>query len=80
MPPFTIFRRLQAALVLVAAASAGTALALDKVTFGSNWVAEAEHALTLDRADDLALAALDDGELLVARGAQAGLSGWGVGV
>jgi NitT/TauT family transport system substrate-binding protein len=45
MPPFTIFRRLRAALVLVAAASAGTApaLALDKVTFGSNWVAEAEH-------------------------------------
>jgi NitT/TauT family transport system substrate-binding protein len=46
MPPFTIFRRLWAALALVAAAFAGgsaPALAFDKVTFGSNWVAEAEH-------------------------------------
>jgi NitT/TauT family transport system substrate-binding protein len=45
MPLFTIFRRLWAALVLVAAAFAGPApaLALDQVTFGSNWVAEAEH-------------------------------------
>jgi NitT/TauT family transport system substrate-binding protein len=45
MSLFTIFRRLWAALLLVAAASAGSApaLALDKVTFGSNWVAEAEH-------------------------------------
>jgi NitT/TauT family transport system substrate-binding protein len=45
MPSFTIARRMFAALVLVAAASAGSApaLALDKVTFGTNWVAEAEH-------------------------------------
>ena len=45
MPFFTIARRMVAALVLVAAASAGSApaLALDKVTFGTNWVAEAEH-------------------------------------
>src|SRR3977135_3530088 len=45
MPSFTIARRMFAAPVLVAAASAGSApaLALDKVTFGTNWVAEAEH-------------------------------------
>jgi NitT/TauT family transport system substrate-binding protein len=45
MSLFTIFCRLWAALLLVAAAYAGSApaLALDKVTFGSNWVAEAEH-------------------------------------
>ena len=45
MPLITISRRLWAASLLVAAASAGSApaLALDKVTFGSNWVAEAEH-------------------------------------
>jgi NitT/TauT family transport system substrate-binding protein len=45
MPFFTIARRMVAALVLVAAASAGSApaLALDKVIFGTNWVAEAEH-------------------------------------
>ena len=45
MPSFTIARRMFAALVLVAAASAGSAptLALDKVTIGTNWVAEAEH-------------------------------------
>jgi len=45
MPFFTIARRMVAAMVLVAAASAGSApaLALDKVTFGTNWVAEAEH-------------------------------------
>jgi NitT/TauT family transport system substrate-binding protein len=45
MPLITISRRLCAVLLLVAAAAAGPApaLALDKVTFGSNWVAEAEH-------------------------------------
>ena len=42
MPFFAISRRTLAALLLVAAASA-PALALDKVTFGTNWVAEAEH-------------------------------------
>jgi len=42
---FAITRLLWAALLLVAAASAASApaLALDKVTFGTNWVAEAEH-------------------------------------
>jgi NitT/TauT family transport system substrate-binding protein len=46
MPPFMICRRILAALSLVAAAaSAGCvpAVALDKVTFGTNWVAEGEH-------------------------------------
>src|SRR5215510_9906325 len=45
MPPFTICRRMLAALSLVVAASAGSApaVALDKVTFGTNWVAEGEH-------------------------------------
>jgi NitT/TauT family transport system substrate-binding protein len=46
MPPFMICRRILAALSLVAAAaSAGSvpAVALDKVTFGTNWVAEGEH-------------------------------------
>jgi len=36
---------------------------------------EAEDALALDRAEDLALAALDDDELLVTGGAQAGVGG-----
>src|SRR6201996_1578197 len=42
---FAITRLLRAALLLIAAASAASApaLALDKVTFGTNWVAEAEH-------------------------------------
>src|SRR5215472_3179519 len=45
MPPFTVCRRMLAALSLVVAASAGSApaVALDKVTFGTNWVAEGEH-------------------------------------
>ena len=45
MPSFMICRRMLAVLPLVAAASAGAApaIALDKVTFGTNWVAEAEH-------------------------------------
>ena len=41
-------------------------------------VAEAEDAFALDGADDLPLARLDDGELLVARGAQADAGGGGV--
>src|SRR6201981_3791718 len=42
---FAITRLLWAALLLIAAASAASApaLALDKVTFGTNWVAAAEH-------------------------------------
>src|SRR6516164_7900051 len=45
MPSFMICRRMLAVLSLVAAASAGAApaIALDKVTFGTNWVAEGEH-------------------------------------
>jgi NitT/TauT family transport system substrate-binding protein len=45
MSLFTIPRCMRAAMLLVAAASCGAtpALALDKVTFGSNWVAEGEH-------------------------------------
>ena len=45
MPSFMICRRMLAVLSLVAAASAGSApaIALDKVTFGTNWVAEGEH-------------------------------------
>src|SRR6516162_5659988 len=45
MPSFMICRRMLAVLSLVAAASAGSApaVALDKVTFGTNWVAEGEH-------------------------------------
>ncbi len=45
MPLFAYSRRMLTALFLVAAISAepASAQALDKVTFGSNWVAEAEH-------------------------------------
>jgi NitT/TauT family transport system substrate-binding protein len=45
MPFSAVSRRLWVVLLLVVAASAGStpALALDKVTFGTNWVAEAEH-------------------------------------
>jgi len=45
MPLFANSRRMRTALFLVAAISAepASAQALDKVTFGSNWVAEAEH-------------------------------------
>src|SRR5271170_7485239 len=43
MPFVTWSCRVLAALLPFAAAAAGPAQALDKVTFGSNWVAEAEH-------------------------------------
>src|SRR3984957_8503690 len=45
MPHFATFRRIAAAVVVftVAALTSSPAAALDKVTFGSNWVAEAEH-------------------------------------
>ncbi len=45
MPLFAYSRRMLTALFLVAAISdePASAQALDKVTFGSNWVAEAEH-------------------------------------
>src|SRR6202042_1441726 len=45
MPHFATFRRIAAAVVLftVAALTSSPAAALDKVTFGTNWVAEGEH-------------------------------------
>jgi NitT/TauT family transport system substrate-binding protein len=45
MPHFATFRRIAAAVVLftVAALASSPAAALDKVTFGTNWVAEGEH-------------------------------------
>jgi NitT/TauT family transport system substrate-binding protein len=45
MPHFATFRRLSAAVLLfaVAALVSSPAAALDKVTFGTNWVAEGEH-------------------------------------
>src|ERR1700722_8213445 len=45
MPHFATFRRIAAAVVVftVAALTSSPAAALDKVTFGTNWVAEGEH-------------------------------------
>ncbi|THD60016.1 MAG: ABC transporter substrate-binding protein [Bradyrhizobium sp.] len=43
MNPALLLRALTAGLVVMAIASAGAQTTLDKVSFGTNWVAEAEH-------------------------------------
>ena len=53
-------------------------VALPEVQVDGAGMGEAEDALALHRADDLAAARLDDHELLVGRGAQADVGGGGV--